>query len=70
MIVTTYEGPHANFYTISQPTTTIGRSPKNAIVVLEESAAKYHAEIRKSDGKFYIKDVGSAAGTFIKVFEK
>ena len=70
LIVTTYEGPHANFYTIKQSVNPIGRSQRNSIVVLEESAAKFHAEIRKSNAKFYIKDLGTDSGTFIKIFGK
>ena len=70
MIVTTYEGPHANFYTVSAPFTTIGRSPKNSITVLEESACKNHAEIIRHKGRFFVKDLGSKSGTFIKVFNK
>jgi pSer/pThr/pTyr-binding forkhead associated (FHA) protein len=70
MIVTTYEGPHANFYTIKDKITPIGRASHNAIIVMEESACKIHAEIIMSCGKFFIKDLGSDSGTFIKVFGK
>ena len=50
MIITTYEGSHANFYTIGKNITSIGRSPRNVIVVLEESAAKFHADIHFKNG--------------------
>ena len=37
------------------------------MVVLEESVSRYHAEISFKDNQFFIADIGSTTGTFLKI---
>lgn len=32
--------------------------------------SRYHAEIEYADGQYYIRDIGSTTGTFIKIIDK
>lgn len=46
----------------------IGRHSSNQVVILEESVSRFHAQIlREPSGLFYLKDVGSTTGTFLKI---
>lgn len=46
---------------------TMGRNSANQIVVMDETVSRFHAEIewRPSDNSFYLKDIGSTAGTYV-----
>jgi len=46
-------------------TVTIGRSPTNQIVVKEDQASRFHAEIFLSEGKWRVRDLGSRNGTAV-----
>jgi len=37
------------------------------MVILEESVSRYHAEILFKNEEFFIKDIGSTTGSFLKV---
>ncbi len=37
------------------------------MVILEESVSRFHANIEFYKNDFFIKDVGSTTGTFIKI---
>ena len=39
-------------------------------MILEESISRYHAEIDFINKAFYLRDIGSTTGTFIKIKEK
>jgi len=41
----------------------IGRSPENELVLQDPSVSRKHAEVRRSNGKFLLMDVGSSTGT-------
>ena len=45
----------------------IGRHSSNTVIVLEESVSRFHAQLLQKDKKFYLKDVGSTTGSFIKI---
>ena len=45
----------------------IGRHSSNQIIILEESVSRHHARIDYTDAEFWIKDIGSTTGTFIKI---
>ena len=45
----------------------IGRHSSNQIIILEESVSRYHACMSQKEGKFYLKDVGSTTGSFLKI---
>ena len=63
------EGPQEVSYTISTTGSKIGRHSSNEIVIFDESVSRYHAEIFYGNEIFYLKDIGSTAGTFIKIEE-
>ncbi|HWO23220.1 MAG TPA: FHA domain-containing protein [Kofleriaceae bacterium] len=44
---------------------TIGRSHEGALVVLAASVSREHAELRKVDGGWQVRDLGSRNGTFV-----
>jgi len=43
----------------------IGRNPDCTLVLNESSVSRQHAELVKEDGKVFLKDLGSANGTFL-----
>jgi pSer/pThr/pTyr-binding forkhead associated (FHA) protein len=45
----------------------LGRFSDNNMVVLEESVSRHHAEISYRKENFYLQDIGSTTGTFIKI---
>ena len=45
--------------------TTIGRSPKNAILIDAKTVSRRHAVIISRDGNFYVNDMNSRNGTYI-----
>lgn len=59
------DGP--TLYMLKEDGGSIGRHSLNQIVIPEESISRYHAKIEFKDGEFYIRDVGSTTGTFLKV---
>jgi serine phosphatase RsbU (regulator of sigma subunit) len=44
--------------------TTIGRSVRNDICIFDKFASRFHAEIRREGDNFWLRDLGSANGTF------
>jgi pSer/pThr/pTyr-binding forkhead associated (FHA) protein len=44
---------------------TIGRAPGSNIVIDDTYASQLHARVFKSDGAFFIEDLGSTNGTYI-----
>lgn len=47
----------------------IGRNSSNDLVIPEAEVSRSHAEITYSNGAFYIKDLASTTGTFIKILD-
>ncbi|CAK85925.1 unnamed protein product (macronuclear) [Paramecium tetraurelia] len=70
LIIQPTEGPQTNFYCIKESGGKIGRHSSNQILILEESISRFHAEVIFQNEEFYIKDIGSTTGTFIKVETK
>jgi len=58
-----------NFYCINENGGRIGRHSNNEIVILEECVSRHHSiiEFNKSENKFYLVDIGSTTGSFIKI---
>jgi pSer/pThr/pTyr-binding forkhead associated (FHA) protein len=53
-------------YEIAAQEIQIGRDPQEAEVILDEPQASWlHAEITRHMGRFYVRDLGSASGTFV-----
>lgn len=50
---------------LEQPRITIGRDPKNDIVLDQAGVSGFHAEIQTDQGKAYLIDMGSTNGTFV-----
>jgi pSer/pThr/pTyr-binding forkhead associated (FHA) protein len=44
---------------------TIGRSHDGEVVVLAASVSREHAELRRTDSGWYVRDLGSRNGTFV-----
>ena len=44
---------------------TIGRKPRNGLVLSDASVSGDHAELRKKNGTWTVKDLGSSNGTFV-----
>jgi len=42
----------------------------NEVVIYDESVSRHHAEITYHNNEFYLKDIGSTTGTYIKITEK
>lgn len=59
-------GPNAGSrYLIDQDLTTAGRSPDSDIFLDDITVSRRHAEIRRREGRFVIRDVGSLNGTYV-----
>ena len=70
LIVTYYEGNQSKFYKITENGTLIGSNLQCEVLILEDTVSNRHAEITKKNHQFYIKDLGSKYGTFVKVSKK
>ncbi|KAL4468271.1 hypothetical protein ABPG72_015807 [Tetrahymena utriculariae] len=70
LIIEPVEGIQTNFFCVKEEGGKIGRHSSNQILILEESISRYHAEIVYHEKKFFIKDIGSSTGTFIKVKDR
>jgi len=53
-------------FSLTQPVTTLGRSPSNAIQVPDKRASRFHAEIVRRGNSFEIRDLKSKNGTIVK----
>jgi pSer/pThr/pTyr-binding forkhead associated (FHA) protein len=58
-IALTASGPFANAPFL------IGRGPACALRLAEEAVSREHCEIIEKDGQFFVRDLGSANGTFL-----
>jgi len=47
------------------PVTVLGRSPESDIVILDPYVSAKHAEIVLADSRFFVRDLGSANGTYV-----
>ena len=70
IIISPNEGPKTTFYCIRESGGTIGRHSSNNILILDEGVSRFHAQITYSDNAFFLQDIGSTTGTFIKVKTK
>lgn len=43
----------------------IGRSGENQVVIPEASVSRYHAQVTLNQGRYFIQDLGSAAGVYL-----
>lgn len=67
MVVRSCDGNLAAFYIMKQRTLKIGRANTNTVRSLEVSVESEHAEIMRVNNKYYLRDNGTEAGTFIKI---
>lgn len=67
--VKSVEGPNDMNFKVDAKGTKIGRHSSNQIVIFDESVSRYHAEIGFSNNSFYLHDIGSTTGTFLKILE-
>lgn len=67
LIIQPTEGAQTTFYCIKDSGGKIGRHSSNQMVILEESVSRYHAEILFKNKDFFIRDIGSTTGTFLKI---
>ncbi len=59
-------GPNAGSkFLIDRDITTAGRHPDNDIFLDDVTVSRRHAEFRRQDGKFFVRDVGSLNGTYV-----
>lgn len=45
----------------------IGRHTDNLVQIVDDTISRFHASIEHKFNKFYIKDLGSISGTYIKI---
>lgn len=69
LIIQQSDGPQTAFFSVKEDGAKIGRHSSNQILILDESISRYHAEIKFENGQFFLKDIGSTTGTFIKIQE-
>jgi pSer/pThr/pTyr-binding forkhead associated (FHA) protein len=59
-------GPNAGSkFLIDKDLTTAGRHPESDIFLDDVTVSRRHAEFRREDGRFVIRDVGSLNGTYV-----
>ena len=54
-----------SWFRLDRPLTTIGRHPDSDVLLNDVTVSRRHAEIRFSDGEYFIRDVGSLNGTYL-----
>jgi pSer/pThr/pTyr-binding forkhead associated (FHA) protein len=59
--------PKGICYSLREESGNIGRHSSNQIIILDESISRHHARIEFFNGEFFIKDIGSTTGTFIRI---
>lgn len=57
----------SSIYSIKEEGGKIGRHSSNNVVILEESVSRFHSEIHFQENNFYLLDVGSTTGTYLKI---
>ena len=61
-------GPNAGSkFLIDKDVTTAGRHPESDIFLDDVTVSRRHAEIRRDDGHFFVKDLGSLNGTYVNL---
>ena len=70
LIIRPIEGRQTNFYYIKEQGGKIGRHSVNEVVIYDESVSRHHAEITFEANEFYLQDIGSTTGTYIKIEER
>lgn len=70
LIIQQTDGPQTSFFSVKEEGAKIGRHSSNQILILDESISRYHAEIKFENGLFFLKDIGSTTGTFIKIEQR
>ena len=70
LIIRPIEGRQTNFYYIKEQGGKIGRHSVNEVVIYDESVSRHHAEITFETNEFYLQDIGSTTGTYIKIEER
>jgi len=50
-------------YSLVKPVINIGRNPDNQIVINDPRVSRQHAQLRAVNGKYFLFDLGSTAGT-------
>ncbi len=59
-------GPNAGSkFLIDKDVTTAGRHPESDIFLDDVTVSRRHAEFRRDEGKFFIRDAGSLNGTYV-----
>ena len=59
-------GPNAGSkYLIDKDVTTAGRHPESDIFLDDVTVSRQHAEFRRDDGRFFVRDAGSLNGTYV-----
>ncbi len=51
--------------TFSEDCVTIGRRPDNHVAIDEDNISRQHVSIERRDGQYFIRDLGSANGTYL-----
>ena len=61
-------GPNAGSkFLIDKDVTAAGRYPESDIFLDDVTVSRRHAEIRREDGHFFVKDLGSLNGTYVNL---
>ena len=61
-------GPNAGSkFLIDKDVTGAGRYPESDIFLDDVTVSRRHAEIRREDGRFFVKDLGSLNGTYVNL---
>ena len=65
-LIVVKRGPNAGSrFLIDKDVTTAGRHPESDIFLDDVTVSRRHAEFRRDDGRFEIRDVGSLNGTYV-----
>ena len=59
-------GPNAGSnFVIDKDVTTAGRHPESDIFLDDVTVSRRHAEVRRRDDRFFVRDLGSLNGTYV-----
>ena len=65
-LVIHYPDRASETYPLGRLRITIGRSARNDVCVPDPFASRVHAEVRREGDRYYLQDLGSANGTFLR----
>ena len=70
LILQPVDETHKYIFRVNESGAKIGRQSSNNLVLCDESVSRFHCEVFFKEACFYIQDLGSTTGTYVKIKDK